>query len=71
LLGFVLFGLAGMSGWLFSPMLASVIFLALPIFYGITSEGLIETRAELLRRLEALHSQHRARHEPPIADDPA
>jgi hypothetical protein len=36
-----------------------MIFLALPVFYGITSEGLIETRAGLLRRLGARHGRHR------------
>jgi uncharacterized membrane protein len=61
LLGFVLYALAGMTGWLYSPTLALVIFLALPAFYGITSEGLIETRAGLLRRLDARRGQHRAR----------
>jgi uncharacterized membrane protein len=60
LLGFVLYALAGMTGWLYSPTLALVIFLALPTFYGITSEGLIETRAGLLRRLGSRHGQHRA-----------
>lgn len=59
LLGFVLYALAGMTGWLYSPTLALVVFLALPIFYGITSEGLIETRAGLLRRLNGRRSQHR------------
>jgi TMEM175 potassium channel family protein len=59
LLGFVLYALAGMTGWLYSPMLALVIFLALPLFYGITSEGLIETRAGLQRRLDARRSQRR------------
>jgi uncharacterized membrane protein len=61
LLGFVLYALAGIAGWLYSPTLALVIFLALPAFYGITSEGLIETRAGLLRRLDARRGQHRAR----------
>jgi uncharacterized membrane protein len=55
-LGFVLYALAGMAGWQYSPMLALVIFLALPAFYGITSEGLIETQAGLLRRLDARRS---------------
>jgi hypothetical protein len=58
LLGFALYVFAGMVGW-FSPKLALVILLALPVFYGITSEGLIETRAGLLRRLEAgRHRRH-------------
>ena len=58
LLGFVLYALAGMTGWLYSPTLALMIFLALPVFYGITSEGLIETRAGLLRRLDARRGRH-------------
>jgi uncharacterized membrane protein len=58
LLGFVLYALAGMIGWLYSPTLALMIFLALPVFYGITSEGLIETRVGLLRRLDARHGRH-------------
>jgi uncharacterized membrane protein len=66
LLGFVLYLLAGMIGWLYSPNLALGIFLALPIFYGITSEGLIETRAGLLRRLEARRGRQRARHQSPM-----
>jgi TMEM175 potassium channel family protein len=61
LLGFVLYALAGMAGWIYSATLALVIFLALPIFYGITSEGLIETRAGLLRRLDARRRQHGGR----------
>jgi uncharacterized membrane protein len=58
--GCVLYALAGMAGWLYSPTLALVIFLALPAFYGVTSEGLIETRAGLLRRLGARRGPHRA-----------
>jgi uncharacterized membrane protein len=53
LVGCVLYALAGMIGLLYSPTFALEIFLALPVFYGITSEGLIETRVALLRRLDA------------------
>jgi uncharacterized membrane protein len=60
LAGCVLYALAGVTGWLYSPTLALVIFLALPAFYGITSEGLIETRAGLLRRLAVRHGSRRA-----------
>jgi uncharacterized membrane protein len=60
LLGFALYVFAGMTGWL-SPKVALVIFLALPVFYGITSEGLIETRLGLLRRLEAGRHHRRGR----------
>jgi len=34
-----------------SPMLALICFLGLPIFYGITSDGLVETRIALLGKL--------------------
>ena len=51
LIGIALYASAGMIGWIYSPTLALLIFLTLPVFYGITSEGLIETRAALLRRL--------------------
>jgi hypothetical protein len=54
----VLYVVAGAAGWIVVPLLALLIFLALPAFYGITSEGLVETRTVLLRRLEA-HRNHR------------
>lgn len=41
-LGVVLYAIAGLAGWLSTPKLAMLIFLALPVFYGITSEGLTE-----------------------------
>ena len=50
-LGSCFYALAGVAGWALSPMLALLAFLALPIFYAITSEGLAETRITLLRRL--------------------
>jgi uncharacterized membrane protein len=50
LLGVVLYALAGLIGWAYSPSLALLIFLALPVFYGITSEGLTETRIGILLR---------------------
>ena len=53
LLGIALYALAGIMGLAFSPTLALINFLALPTFYGITSEGLVETRVALLRRLNA------------------
>jgi len=49
-LGIVLYGLAGVIGWVYAPMLALLIYLALPIFFGITSEGLTETTAQLRSR---------------------
>ena len=46
-LGVILYTVAGLAGWLSTPKLALLIFLALPVFYGITSEGLTETRIRL------------------------
>ena len=46
MLGVVCYAVAGVAG-LSMPKLALVIFRALPIFYGITSEGLTETRIRL------------------------
>jgi hypothetical protein len=48
LFGVVFYALAGFVGWAYSAKLALLIFLALPVFYGITSEGLTETRIGLL-----------------------
>jgi uncharacterized membrane protein len=45
-LGVILYALAGIAG-LSMPKLALLVFLALPIFYGVTSEGLTETRLTL------------------------
>ena len=53
LFGVASYTLGGVAGWAISPMLALAVFLILPIFYGVTSEGLVETRAALLRRLDA------------------
>ena len=58
LLGVVMYLLGGLAGWLVSPMLALLCFLALPVFYGVTSEGLVETRIALVARLAG----HRKRH---------
>jgi uncharacterized membrane protein len=58
LFGVALYTLAGIIGWALSPTLALLFFLALPVFYGITSEGLVETRVSLLRRLDARRRQH-------------
>src|SRR5258708_2825461 len=46
-LGVILYAIAGLAGWLSTPRLALLVFLALPVFYGITSEGLTETRIRL------------------------
>src|SRR3981081_3779152 len=46
-LGVILYAIAGVAGWLSTPKLALLILLALPIFYGITSEGLTETPIRL------------------------
>ena len=47
MLGVALYAAAGVIGWVYAPKLALMIFLALPIFYGITSEGLTETRVRI------------------------
>jgi uncharacterized membrane protein len=57
LIGVALYILGGVIGWALSPSLALLCFLALPIFYGITSEGLVETRVTLLARLAADRGQ--------------
>jgi uncharacterized membrane protein len=56
LFGVVLYAVAGAVGWAYSPSLALLIFLALPLFYAITSEGLTETRIGLLLR-RGTHAQ--------------
>jgi uncharacterized membrane protein len=48
LLGVALYAVAGAIGWAYSPRVALLIFLVLPVFYAITSEGLTETRIGLL-----------------------
>ncbi len=40
--GICAYAIAGIAGWVLSPLLAVLIFLFLPIFYGVTSEGLTE-----------------------------
>lgn len=49
LIGVVLYLVAGAAGILTHPLVSSVIFLLLPVFYGFTSHGL-DQRAVLLRR---------------------
>lgn len=61
-LGVVLYAVAGTAGWVVHPLLALLIFLILPIFYGITSEGLVETRVALLRRLEERRNHRKPPH---------
>jgi hypothetical protein len=46
-LGIILYAIAGLTVWLSTPKLALLIFLALPAFYGIASEGLTETPIRL------------------------
>ena len=46
-LGVILYAIAGVAGWLSTSKVSLLIFLALPVFYGITSEGLTETRIRL------------------------
>lgn len=50
LFGVVFYAFAAGVGWAYSPSAALLIFLVLPVFYGITSEGLTETRLSLLMR---------------------
>ena len=50
LLGAIFYAFAAVVGWAYSPSVALLIFLVLPVFYGITSEGLTETRIGLLVR---------------------
>jgi hypothetical protein len=42
LIGVALYAAAGVLGYMVAPSIALAVFLALPIFYGITSEGLYE-----------------------------
>jgi uncharacterized membrane protein len=46
-LGVILYTIAGVAGWLSTSKVTLLIFLVLPVFYGITSEGLTETRIRL------------------------
>jgi uncharacterized membrane protein len=46
-LGVISYAIAGVAGWLSNSKVALLIFLALPVFYGLTSEGLTETRIRL------------------------
>jgi uncharacterized membrane protein len=55
--GVALYAAAGLLGWAFAPMLALAIFLALPVFYGVTSEGLTEGRF-LRARLHKKNQRH-------------
>lgn len=50
IVGIVLYAAAGVLGYLTSPLVALIIFLALPIFYALTSEGLSKLPAVLHRR---------------------
>lgn len=50
LLGIVSYGGAGLLGFLVSPLIALVIFVCLPVFYGLTSEGLRGAPAITRRR---------------------
>jgi uncharacterized membrane protein len=71
LFGVALYMLGGITGWALSPMLALICFLGLTIFYGITSEGLVETRVNLLGRLSAGRSQYKAARRKHTANAPS
>jgi hypothetical protein len=44
LIGIVLYAVAGVLGHLISPLVALAVFVAVPIFYALTSAGLYELR---------------------------
>jgi uncharacterized membrane protein len=50
LVGVVAYPAAGVLGWLITPLVASAIFLALPVFYGLTSHGYTEVPSLVRRR---------------------
>jgi uncharacterized membrane protein len=62
-LGVILYAIAGIVSWIATPTLALLIFLALPVFYGITSEGLTETRVRLKLRRARREGSERANRE--------
>jgi uncharacterized membrane protein len=59
IIGMALYLLGGFSGWGLSPTVALLCFLVLPIFYAVTSEGLVETRVGLLARLATVRNQRK------------
>jgi uncharacterized membrane protein len=61
LFGIALYILGGIIVWALSSMLALMCFLAMPIFYGITSEGLVESRVPC-RKLSIPAPRARNRH---------
>jgi hypothetical protein len=62
-LGIVLHAIAGLAGWLSTPKLAMLIFLAFPVFYGIPSQGLRETPLRLQFGRAHRRSSAKADHE--------
>jgi uncharacterized membrane protein len=56
-IGVGLYFLASITGLALSPMLALLLFLSLPVFYAVTSEGLVETRINLLDRLAIIRKE--------------
>jgi uncharacterized membrane protein len=48
--GIALYACAGLFGFLVSPLIALAVFVFLPVFYGVTSEGLRRSRAAPLTR---------------------
>jgi TMEM175 potassium channel family protein len=61
IVGVISYAIAGVAGWLLTPKLGLLIFLALSVFYGITSEGLTETRIRL--QIERTHRKSLAQSE--------
>lgn len=65
LFGVALYIAGAVAGWSLSATLALLFFLALPVFYAITSEGLVETRINLLGRLAVGRREREGPRAPP------
>lgn len=58
-IGVALYLSAGVTGLALSPLLSLIFLLSLPVFYAVTSEGLVETRVNLLDRLAIIRRERR------------